>query len=218
MYGFHSDGGETGYSGWRPLSVGTSHHVQEGCQVSTPSHPHTLTPSHPHPPSHPHTLTHPHSLRTSLPYAYIHIRIYICTLYIHDPLPTPSHLHTLTPSHPHTLPLPPSPPHSAGLSQSLFERLVKLGVKPIRLIVQYRMHPALSSFPSNAFYDGTLQNAVSAHERSMRESHDPHVMSYDSPAAAGMDFPWVKPDSPMFFWCTLGQEEISSSGTSYLNR
>ena len=31
----------------------------------------------------------------------------------------------------------------AGLSQSLFERLVILGIRPIRLQVQYRMHPAL---------------------------------------------------------------------------
>ena len=31
----------------------------------------------------------------------------------------------------------------AGLSQSLFERLVMLGIKPIRLQVQYRMHPCL---------------------------------------------------------------------------
>ena len=54
---------------------------------------------------------------------------------------------------------------SAGLSQSLFERLVCLGIKPIRLIVQYRMHPALSEFPSSVFYDGTLQNAVSPAER-----------------------------------------------------
>ena len=49
---------------------------------------------------------------------------------------------------------------SAGLSQSLFERLVVLGIRPIRLQVQYRMHPALSEFPSNLFYDGTLQNGV----------------------------------------------------------
>lgn len=49
----------------------------------------------------------------------------------------------------------------AGLSQSLFERLVVLGIRPIRLQVQYRMHPALSSFPSNIFYEGSLQNGVS---------------------------------------------------------
>ena len=50
----------------------------------------------------------------------------------------------------------------AGLCQSLFERLVVLGIRPIRLQVQYRMHPALSAFPSNIFYDGSLQNGVTA--------------------------------------------------------
>ena len=64
------------------------------------------------------------------------------------------------------------------------------------------MHPALSEFPSSTFYDGTLQNAVSASERQL----------------PGVEFPWPSPDKPMFFWCTAGQEEISSSGTSYLNR
>ncbi|KAF0992038.1 hypothetical protein HZS_6761 [Henneguya salminicola] len=48
----------------------------------------------------------------------------------------------------------------AGLSRSLFERLIELGIKPFRLQVQYRMHPALSEFSSNAFYEGTLQNGV----------------------------------------------------------
>ncbi len=46
----------------------------------------------------------------------------------------------------------------AGLAVSLFERLIALGVRPIRLEVQYRMHPCLSEFPSNAFYEGSLQN------------------------------------------------------------
>lgn len=90
----------------------------------------------------------------------------------------------------------------AGLSQSLFERLVVLGIRPIRLQVQYRMHPALSAFPSNTFYDGSLQNGVTAAERSI----------------INLDFPWPQPEKPMFFYCSLGQEEISSSGTSYLNR
>lgn len=49
---------------------------------------------------------------------------------------------------------------SSGLSQSLFERLVLLGNRPLRLQVQYRMHPALSAFPSNVFYEGSLQNGV----------------------------------------------------------
>ncbi|MBA0857485.1 hypothetical protein Goshw_013037, partial [Gossypium schwendimanii] len=90
----------------------------------------------------------------------------------------------------------------AGLAQSLFERLVLLGVKPIRLQVQYRMHPCLSEFPSNSFYEGTLQNGVTINERQ----------------SLGIDFPWPVPNRPMFFYVQMGQEEISASGTSYLNR
>ncbi|KAK0151478.1 Regulator of nonsense transcripts 1 [Merluccius polli] len=90
----------------------------------------------------------------------------------------------------------------AGLSQSLFERLVVLGIRPIRLQVQYRMHPALSAFPSNIFYEGSLQNGVTAADRVKK----------------GFDFQWPQPDKPMFFYVTQGQEEIASSGTSYLNR
>lgn len=90
----------------------------------------------------------------------------------------------------------------AGLSQSLFERLVMLGIKPIRLQVQYRMHPCLSEFPSNTFYEGTLQNGVTINERLYK----------------GIDFPWPVSNKPMFFYNCMGQEEISASGTSYLNR
>ena len=90
----------------------------------------------------------------------------------------------------------------AGLNQSLFERLVKLNCTPIRLQVQYRMHPCLSDFPSNMFYDGSLQNGVTMQERLRRE----------------VDFPWPVADSPMMFWSNTGNEEISASGTSYLNR
>ena len=55
---------------------------------------------------------------------------------------------------------------AAGLCQSLFERLVVLGIRPIRLQVQYRMHPALSQFPSSVFYEGSLQNGVNPSDRS----------------------------------------------------
>lgn len=127
----------------------------------------------------------------------------------------------------------------AGLAQSLFERLVLLGVKPIRLQVmdllifmwrfmnellswqaaglcqglgshaeffwfwldflfadykflfysvkyqvQYRMHPCLSEFPSNSFYEGTLQNGVTVNERQ----------------SSGIDFPWPVPNRPMLFY------------------
>lgn len=90
----------------------------------------------------------------------------------------------------------------AGLAQSLFERLVLLGVRPARLTVQYRMHPGLSEFPSDAFYEGALQNGVSAAER----------------VYPGVALPWPVPTRPMLFLTQLGLEEISPTGTSYLNR
>ena len=90
----------------------------------------------------------------------------------------------------------------AGLTKSLFERLVELGIRPIRLEVQYRMHPCLSEFPSNMFYEGSLQNGATEAEKTMH----------------GIDFPWPNPDKPMFFYISNGFEEISPSGTSYLNR
>ncbi|KAK1933952.1 Regulator of nonsense transcripts 1 [Phytophthora citrophthora] len=92
----------------------------------------------------------------------------------------------------------------AGLNQSLFERLLQIKPPhhPYRLRVQYRMHPFLSEFPSNQFYEGELQNGVSASERQL----------------SNVDFPWPNPNKPTFFYICLGAEEISSSGTSYLNR
>jgi len=53
----------------------------------------------------------------------------------------------------------------AGLNKSLFERMVSMGIRPTRLQVQYRMHPDLSIFPSNTFYEGTLQNGVTFNDR-----------------------------------------------------
>jgi len=34
----------------------------------------------------------------------------------------------------------------------------------------------------------------------------------------GFNFTWPQSDRPMFFQHTVGQEEISASGTSFLNR
>ena len=85
----------------------------------------------------------------------------------------------------------------AGLNKSMFERLVQLGIRPLRLQVQYRMHPELTKFPSNTFYEGTLQNGVTISDR----------VYYG-------DFPWPNRNKPMFFLNTYGIEEISASGTS----
>lgn len=90
----------------------------------------------------------------------------------------------------------------AGLKQSIFERLISLGHVPIRLEVQYRMNPYLSEFPSNVFYEGSLQNGVTHEQRTITSS----------------TFPWPIRGVPMMFWANYGKEEISANGTSYLNR
>lgn len=79
-----------------------------------------------------------------------------------------------------------------GFKQSLFERLLRIGVAPYLLSVQYRMHPELCSFPSEYFYAGQLKTG-----------------------AAGtkcLNFP------SNFFYISNGKEEISQSGTSFINR
>ncbi len=91
----------------------------------------------------------------------------------------------------------------AGLALSLFERMIALGHRPHRLDVQYRMHPVLSALPSALFYDGALQDGVTAAQR----------------AAPGLDFPWPRgADTPTYFHAVAGCEEIAASGTSFLNR
>lgn len=90
----------------------------------------------------------------------------------------------------------------AGMKMSLFERLIKLKVKPHMLQVQYRMHPKLSEFPSNTFYSGNLQNGVNSDER----------------IHSSINFNWPNPSKPMFFYHVLGVEQFSSTGTSYLNQ
>eukprot|EP00948_MAST-09A_sp_MAST-9A-sp1_P003694 g3694.t1 len=93
---------------------------------------------------------------------------------------------------------------SAGLTLSLFERFVQLNIRPVRLEEQYRMHPCLSAFPSNTFYEGALRNGISATDRIDEKLGD--------------DFFWPEPETPMVFLSCTGPEELSASGTSYLNR
>ncbi|GJD08813.1 Regulator of nonsense transcripts 1 [Galdieria sulphuraria] len=90
----------------------------------------------------------------------------------------------------------------AGFGQSLFERLVALGIRPLRLTIQYRMHPSLTEFPSNMFYEGSLQNGITAAERK----------------PSSVSFPWPVAAKPFFFYVQTGPEEVSASGTSFLNR
>lgn len=55
------------------------------------------------------------------------------------------------------------------------------------------MHPILSAFSSNIFYEGSLQNGVSPVDRIMSE----------------MEFPWPNIEKPMFFFNTCGSEELA---------
>lgn len=43
-------------------------------------------------------------------------------------------------------------------NRSLFERMADLGVKPYLLDIQYRMHPELSRFSSEFFYEGKIKD------------------------------------------------------------
>jgi superfamily I DNA and/or RNA helicase len=52
------------------------------------------------------------------------------------------------------------------------------------LQVQYRMHPCLSEFPSNTFYEGSLQNGATEAEKTL----------------TNVEFPWPNPSKPMFFY------------------
>lgn len=72
---------------------------------------------------------------------------------------------------------------------------------PIRLNVQYRMHPALSEFCSNMFYDGMLQNGLHASERH-----------------AQLRLPLAAQRQAMMFWAASGSEDPGSSGRSLQNR
>jgi hypothetical protein len=49
---------------------------------------------------------------------------------------------------------------AAALAQSLFERLQQAGYPLCLLRQQYRMHPAISAWPSAFFYSGQLQDAA----------------------------------------------------------
>tara|TARA_B100000683_G_scaffold153700_1_gene148540 strand:+ start:267 stop:2195 length:1929 start_codon:yes stop_codon:yes gene_type:complete len=87
-----------------------------------------------------------------------------------------------------------------GLDRSLFERLVEMGIAPIMLTTQYRMHPSISDFPNKRFYDGKLEDGV---DKSDRE------------APAGMLWPdW---DAPVAFLPVEGEELLSPDGASKEN-
>ena len=54
---------------------------------------------------------------------------------------------------------------NCGMGVSLFERLIDIGISFVQLNVQYRMHPAISQFPSKEFYNGMIQDGVNEEDR-----------------------------------------------------
>lgn len=45
-----------------------------------------------------------------------------------------------------------------GLGLSMFDRLQSMGLHPVLLDVQYRMHPGICAFPAAQFYGGLLKS------------------------------------------------------------
>ena len=89
---------------------------------------------------------------------------------------------------------------NGGLRRSLFERLVAMGIKPMLLDTQYRMHPAISDFPNRTFYEGRLVDGITAAER---------------PNPAGLL--WNDWEVPMAFLPVNGDELLSPDGASKEN-
>lgn len=93
-----------------------------------------------------------------------------------------------------------------NLSLSLFERILLNGTyqTPHMLDTQYRMHPAISEFPRNKFYDGLLKDGITAQDRQRANI----------------------PANPVVFWDTCGKAPEmhvrsrfrEDSGLTYANR
>ena len=89
----------------------------------------------------------------------------------------------------------------SGYDVSLMQRITGLGIRPSFLKMQYRMHPSISQFPSEVFYNKLIIDAVSAAER-----------TWERPV-----LPWPNPEHPTFFWNIEGKEENYDSATSIIN-
>lgn len=92
--------------------------------------------------------------------------------------------------------------NALGLDVPLIERFIHLKMPQTLLNVQYRMHPDISCFSNENFYNGEIINGVSEKERTPK------------------DFIFPKPIAslPTFFFDVCSDEELSGSGDSYLNR
>jgi len=61
---------------------------------------------------------------------------------------------------------PKDSPQFADGATTLFDRMMKLGRRPIVLKTQYRCHPRIANIASHLFYNGMLENGVDEEQRS----------------------------------------------------
>ena len=54
---------------------------------------------------------------------------------------------------------------NGGLRRSLFERLVAMGIEPMLLDTQYRVHPVQSLISNRTFYEGRFVDGITAADR-----------------------------------------------------
>ena len=89
---------------------------------------------------------------------------------------------------------------AAGLGESLFERLIRSGIRTYMLKVQYRMHPAIALFPSQTFYKGELLSGTPPSQR-----------------RAPVGFDWPVPAVPLAF-VNVEEGAERSDGSSQTNQ
>ena len=91
-----------------------------------------------------------------------------------------------------------------GMHITLFERIMKLKPENNSLLtIQYRMHPKISEFISKTFYENKLINGINEMLRTK--------INFDS------KFNWPNKYFPTVFINVEGINQISASGTSYIN-
>lgn len=87
-----------------------------------------------------------------------------------------------------------------GLDCSLFERLIRIGMKTSLLRIQYRMHPILSAFSNHLFYNDKLKDGVKEKNRPI----NPRIC-------------YPNGDAPLCFYHVVGNETVGGNGSSYMN-
>jgi len=75
-----------------------------------------------------------------------------------------------------------------------------MGITPVRLSVQYRMHPLISAWPNQAFYGGQIMDGITPEQR-----------------PASPSFPWPARLGPVCFIPVLDREDSVGDGRSKRN-